>query len=190
MATTTETLQDASTTQQSSFEKRLQQVLGRIRQTDLTSLGLDLVETNDDAPGLLSRYSSALRDGRKTAEADALDRVREKVIDKKAFGGLGLSDNATANPTEQTEILFLVEAWLEAINSKERAQDFLSYRKSPTEGTKPMTLAQKIFAQHVVGEKPATGLSAGDVVRVGIDWILASELSWQVCMLFNAPFAC
>jgi len=43
-----------------------------------------------------------------------------------------------------------------------------------------MTLAQKIFAQHVIGEMPSYGLKAGDVVRVGVDWILASELSWSV----------
>ena len=178
MATTTEILRGQN--EHVSFESGLQEALGRIRHIDINGLGFNQAVNNDATPGLLSRYSNGLRDGGKTAEADALDRVREKVIDKKAFGGLGLGDNTTADPAQQTEILFLVEAWLEAINSQERARDFLCYRKSPTEGTRPMTLAQKIFAQHAVGEKPAIGLAAGDVVRVGIDWILASELSWQV----------
>ena len=42
-----------------------------------------------------------------------------------------------------------------------------------------MTLAQKIFTQHALGSKQAEhGLSLGDVVRVGVDWVIASELSW------------
>ena len=42
-----------------------------------------------------------------------------------------------------------------------------------------MNLAQKIFALHSLSTLPASGLSTGSVVRVGIDWILASELSWS-----------
>ncbi|KAL2802454.1 hypothetical protein BJX63DRAFT_426062 [Aspergillus granulosus] len=43
-----------------------------------------------------------------------------------------------------------------------------------------MTLAQKIFAQHLLGASPGfDGLRQGAVVRVGLDWVLSSELSWQ-----------
>ena len=41
-----------------------------------------------------------------------------------------------------------------------------------------MTLTQKIFAQHALSQLPESGLSTGSVVQVGLDWILASELSW------------
>ena len=184
MPTTTETLQATSSNPHVSFGSQLRQALARIRHVDLNTLSHDQAEEGSGIPGLLSQFASSLRDGDKTAEAEALDRVHEKVIDKKAFGGLGLSESAIASPLQQAETLFLVEAWLEAINSRERATNFLSHRSSPAEGTKPMTLAQKIFAQHVVGDKPATGLAVGDVVRVGVDWILASELSWQVSTLF------
>jgi hypothetical protein len=173
------------------LESKLRDLLSRIRNVDLDALSLDAVGSTGTVaaaaaatiPGLLARYADALRRGHRPAEADALDQVREKVVDKKAFGGLGLPEDSivAATPAQVGETLFLAEAWLEGINSRERAADFLAgCRPKAAEGTRPMTLAEKIFAQHVVGEKPAKGLAAGDVVRVGIDWILASELSWQV----------
>lgn len=118
----------------------------------------------------------------KVPESEALAQVLEKVIDSPNFGGLGLGSSRTteATPQQVSESLFLVEAWLDSVTSAERAKGFLSYLPSAAPGTKPMTLAQKIFAQHVIGDKPAQGLVAGDVVRVGVDWILASELSWAV----------
>ena len=183
MVATTVTLQGAPGTQVEGFERALQQALSRIRNINLTALDIEATRSANSAAGLLSRYSSTLKDAHKPAEAEALEQVREKVVDRKEFGGLGLDDSDAATPAQQAEILFLIEAWLEAINSHERARNFLSYSSTPAEGTRPMTLAQKVFAQHVVGKKPARGLAAGDVVRVGIDWVLASELSWQVCFI-------
>ncbi|KIW24169.1 uncharacterized protein PV07_09899 [Cladophialophora immunda] len=179
METTTETLQSAPETRGDEFESKLRDLLSRTRKVDLTALNLSPEKSSNGIPAVLLCYAQALKEAHHAPEAEALDQVREKALDRKAFGGLGLHDDDTATPAEQSETLFLVEAWLEAVNSRERAQNFLSYRSSPAEGTRPMTLAQKIFAQHVIGDKPGKGLAAGDVVRVGIDWILASELSWQ-----------
>jgi hypothetical protein len=53
-----------------------------------------------------------------------------------------------------------------------------------SEKTKPMNLAQKIFAHHTIGGCPIEGLAIGDVVRVGVDWIIASELSWSVRLTY------
>ncbi|KIW73234.1 hypothetical protein PV04_01368 [Phialophora macrospora] len=192
--TTTQTQQAYSSSSSPSpssagdnLESKLRELLSRVRHVDLDLLGIDAVDltsTTLTIPALLARYADALRRANRPAEADALDQVREKVVDKKAFGGLGLrEDDPVAVATSSqvvAETLFMAEAWLEGINSRERAADFLvGCRPRRAEGTRPMTLAEKIFAQHVVGEKPAGGLATGDVVRVGIDWILASELSWQ-----------
>lgn len=195
MATTTEIrqapLSTSTQTQDATFESQLRDLLSRVRNVDSQSLDLASAKSLDSIPNILSGYSIALKDAQKVVESEALVQVCEKVVDRIAFGGLGLgATTIEATPSQTEEALFLVEAWLEAINSRERSKDFLSYRSSPAEGTRPMTLAQKIFAQHVVGEKPAAGLAAGDVVRVGIDWILASELSWQVgfpFLFFTAP---
>lgn len=40
-----------------------------------------------------------------------------------------------------------------------------------------MTLTEKIFAAHNVSRKG--DVKPGDVIRVDIDWVLASELSWS-----------
>jgi hypothetical protein len=43
-----------------------------------------------------------------------------------------------------------------------------------------MTLDEKIFAHHTLGGCPIEGITPGDVVRVSIEWIIASELTWSV----------
>ncbi|KIV79205.1 hypothetical protein PV11_06776 [Exophiala sideris] len=161
------------------FETQLQSLLFQTRKVPPCDLTLEPSKPADSIPGTLTRYLSALTRADKVAEAEALQQVYDKVVDSPNFGGLGLSEVAKATAHQYAEALFLVEAWLNAITSRERARDYLSFLGSPAPGTRPMTLAEKIFAQHVIGEKPVHGLRAGDVVRVGVDWILASELSWQ-----------
>jgi len=51
-----------------------------------------------------------------------------------------------------------------------------------SEKTKPMNLAQQIFAYHAIGGCPIEGLAIGDAVRVEMDWIIASGLSWSVSL--------
>lgn len=184
MATLTETLQTTYSglhDAQDQFEGQLRSLLLRVRGVDSQTLPLPARQNpGDTIPNILSRYTDALNQAGKSGEAEALQQVHEKVVDKTSFGGLGLDGVKPASAQQHAEATFLIEAWLEAINSRERAKDYLSCVTSPAAGTRPMTLAQKIFAQHVVGEKPVHGLAAGDVVRVGVDWILASELSWAV----------
>ncbi|HEY8946709.1 MAG TPA: aconitase family protein, partial [Polyangiaceae bacterium] len=43
--------------------------------------------------------------------------------------------------------------------------------------TRPMTLSQKILAEHAIGlSRP--WVQAGDMLRIRVDWTLASELAW------------
>jgi hypothetical protein len=69
----------------------------------------------------LSALSSALTRISRQREAGAIDRVLEKAVDKKAFGGLGLSRSGPAPSSVYGEVLFLTEAWLESLNSQEKA---------------------------------------------------------------------
>ncbi|KAI1610291.1 aconitase family protein [Exophiala viscosa] len=164
---------------QSILGPGLQRLLSQTRKVRPDDLVFDSSRTADTIPGTLSCYISALTEADKPAEAEALQQVYDKVVDSPSFGGLGLTEGAQASAHHEAEAVFLVEAWLNAITSRERARDYLSFLNAPAPGTRPMTLAEKIFAQHVLGEKSTHGLKAGDVVRVGVDWILASELSWQ-----------
>ena len=130
----------------------------------------------------LSALSSALTRISRQCEAGAIDQVLEKAVDKKAFGGLGLSRSGSATPSDYEEVIFLTEAWLESLNSQEKAATQLSTIDVRSAKTKPMNLAQKIFAHHTISGCPIEGLAIGDLVRVRVDWIIASELSWSVSL--------
>lgn len=131
---------------------------------------------------VLETTISALRSNSKILEADALSQVLEKITQSPTYGGLGLSSSSTPTQDEYEEIKFLCDAWLHSISSKATARSYLTTNPSRHPTSRPMTLAQKIFTQHALGMSPTAafqGLALGDVVRVGVDWIIASELSWS-----------
>lgn len=115
-------------------------------------------------------------------EAEALKLAFDRITDDEYHGGLGVGKDSH-NPLKDLseEALTLCNAWLESIASADNARSYnVPLDEAVTNAnTRPMTLAQKIFAQHVIGKQPENGLKPGDVVRVGIDWVLASELSWS-----------
>ncbi|EXJ75019.1 uncharacterized protein A1O5_01715 [Cladophialophora psammophila CBS 110553] len=112
------------------------------------------------------------------ADAAAFRDVRELAILSTDFGGLGLRpDCENLSVQDTSELLFLISAHLEAVNSAERARSQLhplSWRPQERRG---MTLAEKIFAAHDIDQRGE--VKPGDVIRVDVDWILASELSWK-----------
>jgi 3-isopropylmalate dehydratase small subunit len=44
---------------------------------------------------------------------------------------------------------------------------------------RPMTLTQKILFAHAINPPQKDGLKAGDLVRIRVDWTIASELAWN-----------
>lgn len=53
----------------------------------------------------------------------------------------------------------------------------MSSLRRPEDAAPPMTLSQKILAHHARGlSRP--WVAAGDVIRIGVDWTIASELAW------------
>ncbi|RDW80791.1 putative 3-isopropylmalate dehydratase [Coleophoma crateriformis] len=129
----------------------------------------------------LDRLCEALDTIGKDAEADAFRHAlqlyqigRERDIDNS-----GASNSNAQLKNEQFEDLeFLVEAWLEALNSAESARTLPAPLPVRSLGTRPMTLAEKIFAHHAFSLPSPDGLKSGELVRISIDWIIASELSW------------
>ena len=159
-----------------SFQASLLDILSKSRGIDQKFIKSEL---GNSISAVLSETCRQLREISKQEEAQALDQVRDKVADPISFGGLGLADDNVPTTEQYNEIVFLCEAWLQSLKSCERSNCYLSTNPSRPQGTKPMTLAQKIFTQHALGSKDAEhGLALGDVVRVGVDWIIASELSW------------
>lgn len=129
---------------------------------------------------IVAHYAHVLR-GDHPQDADALDRLLEKATDRHAFGGLGLNMDETLDELQYAEIVFQAEAYLESVNSSLHTRDFLQTSHEAAGTSKPMTLAQKIFTQHALsGIQPGSNsLAASDVIRAGVDWIIASELSWH-----------
>lgn len=163
---------------------QITKLLQTSRKIDSNELLQQVSTSTKERPTLSTAFdaiNSSLKYLGRSAEVDALQSAYEKVTEQKEYGGLAISADQTAlDPTSFEAVLFQVEAYLTALSKKEASRQTLPVISTPAPGTKPMTIAEKIFAHHAVGEIPPQGLSAGDVIRVGLDWVLASELSWDV----------
>lgn len=142
--------------------------------------------TYDSIPDGLLQLAKKLDEQSKSVEAETIRNVHEKACESPNFGGLGLSLSKDLTEADYDEVLFLVEAWLESLNAYEKAVPSPQTSSTKSGEVKPMTLAQKIFAQHVVGGCDSTGLQLGDVVRTNVDWVIASELSWEVSSISSS----
>lgn len=109
-------------------------------------------------------------------EADILREVGQKCITPTNFGGLGLAADQQLNDQQIKEILSLCEAWLESLNSVDAAKHRPAPLPSRPPGRRGMTVAEKYFAIHDVEHSGV--VKPGQVIRVAVDWIMASELSW------------
>lgn len=118
--------------------------------------------------------------GNHQREAEALQDVYNHCTSPVDFGGLALSPDSQLSEKDQTEILFLVSAYLESLNSVDRHRRLLEPLQERPKGRRGMTLAEKIFAAHDVERKGE--VKPGDVIRVDVDWVIASELSWSVSL--------
>lgn len=118
------------------------------------------------------------------AEGEAIGHVAQLCATDVELGGLGIvGDSAAADERALHEVEFLVDAWLSAISSREasaqQARPALRRRLGGTpDGARPMTLAEKILAYHAFSLPSPRGVRPGDVVRVWLDWVIASEVAW------------
>ena len=125
----------------------------------------------------LQTLSSILVSNGHSKEAEVLQEVYDHVHLPTDFGGLGLKAGKQPSSEMDAEILFLVSAYLQALNSVERAKMPAPLLKTRPAGRRGMTLSEKIFAAHDVHRHGS--VKPGDVVVVNVDWIMASELSWH-----------
>jgi hypothetical protein len=106
--------------------------------------------------------------------------VLDLCTSDRELGGLGLGDKAWNSTDHEAlqEVTFLTEAWLAAVDSQAAARGLPEPLKHKNAGTCPLNLAEKILAHHAFSVPRPEGVQAGDLLRVSIDWIIASELSW------------
>ena len=109
----------------------------------------------------------------------------ELCLSETDVGGLGLG-SLSQSPLEEIgleklkDVTFLVEAWLQALNSVDDSRRLPDGMVKADCGRRPMTLSEKIFVHHATGAPSPAGIKPGDLIRVSVDWVIASELSWVV----------
>ncbi len=110
--------------------------------------------------------------------SEALYETVGKCTTSEDFGGYGLDTETPLTPSQEADVVFLCSAFIEAVKSEERARSKPQPLRHRPQGRRGMTMAEKIFAAHDVS--PRGYVRPGDIIQVDVDWILASELSWQV----------
>ncbi|RAH70345.1 aconitase family protein [Aspergillus aculeatinus CBS 121060] len=138
-----------------------------------------IISTPDD---FLTHLAVELDARGRSADASTLRYVLDLCHTETERGGLGFpvfpGVDWSLNQTQRQGLRGLLEAWLESLNSAERARGLHSPLSVRASSTRPMTLAEKILAHHAFSLPSAEGLKGGDFIRVTVDWIIASELSW------------
>jgi homoaconitase/3-isopropylmalate dehydratase large subunit len=109
-------------------------------------------------------------------EADALIEAYQHSVTIPEFGGLGLTSDHEATAEQVTEVEFLVSAYLDALNYQDRKSSPPQPLDSRPDGRRGMTVAEKILAAHDASRKGS--VKPGDVLRIDVDWVIASELNW------------
>lgn len=113
-----------------------------------------------------------------TREGDILKHVAFLSTLPLELGGLGYKPDSILDTEQKDGVLSLLSAWMESLNSIDRAKSTPAYLSSRPKGRRGMTLSEKIFAAHSISGKGE--VKPGDVIRVDVDWILASETAWMV----------
>ncbi|KAK7926607.1 hypothetical protein PG985_003605 [Apiospora marii] len=126
--------------------------------------------------GTIKLASASIQDAH-PRESEALQQVLAIAENAPNYGGLGLNENTTVSEEDRNELIFLVSAWLEALNSADRSRPALEPSATKPPDRRPMNVTEKIFALHDV--EPKGWVKPGQMIRVRVDWIMASEFSWH-----------
>ncbi|KAF9690425.1 hypothetical protein EKO04_011558 [Ascochyta lentis] len=127
----------------------------------------------------LRQIATALSERGAISESQAISHVSDLCTTDKDLGGLDLFKKTWKDTTSQEldDVEFLVDAWLAAIDFA--AVPSVKPLKYKALGTRPMNLTEKIFGHHALSGASKEGVRTGDLVRVAIDWIIASEVTWM-----------
>ncbi|PCG89472.1 Aconitase/3-isopropylmalate dehydratase large subunit, alpha/beta/alpha, subdomain 1/3 [Penicillium occitanis (nom. inval.)] len=152
------------------------EVLRLLHQARNISLDASEILSSRNILGQLKTVSQVLQAHGYPREATAVNDVLILCEQPSELGGLGLDRNQALAEDEEAEIIFLISAWLEALNSADRTKAKLEPLSFRPAGRRGMTLSEKIFAMHDVAQTGS--VKVGDLIRVDVDWVIASEASW------------
>ncbi|CAH0043799.1 unnamed protein product [Clonostachys solani] len=155
------------------------ELLGFLRESRQVRLPATLDLSKTLRPNLLQQIrelATSLEQHGQPREAEAFRDLVRHCLDSTDFGGLGLDLDQPLSRDETAEVIFFASAYLEALNSVDRSREPTAPLSCRPTGRRGMTLSEKIFASHDVERNGE--VKPGDVIRVDIDWVIASELSW------------
>src|SRR5690242_3897007 len=115
-------------------------------QVDATELSSQPLTTLSSIRPLIS----TLQDRNHSREAQILSEVTALCTKGPDYGGLGIQLDTHLNESQKKEVIFLVSAWLESLNSQDRAKAPLPPLDVRPAGRCGMTVTEKIFAMHDV----------------------------------------
>lgn len=143
---------------------------------------LDFTRAGDTHPSpqaVLTACSYELRNRNHLQEEQIILHVVDLCNANVEVGGLGLRDRHWRDfiPEDLRRVLDLTESWLLTVNSLKTRIPKLPLPQKPV-NRKPMTLTSKILAHHAISCAQTSHVTVGEVLRVNIDWVIASELSW------------
>lgn len=133
----------------------------------------------------LKAFSALFKETGHTREGDILNHVAVLSTLPVELGGLGYKPDSILDTEQKDSVLFLLSAWMESLNSTDRVKSTPAHLSSRPEGRRGMTLSEKIFAAHDISGRGE--VKPGDVIRVDVDWILASETAWLVHKIKHTP---
>ncbi|KAJ5081503.1 aconitase family protein [Penicillium alfredii] len=132
----------------------------------------------DNFVTVLDNFIHTLKVQHKEREAEALLRAKDISLESRSHGGLDIELWKPLELSSCDAIVFWVEAWLQSLSAAEKSRLLPYPRPERPSQRRGMTLTEKIFAHHSIGPISPAGLRAGDFVRVVVDWVAASEISY------------
>ncbi|KAL5365338.1 hypothetical protein BJX96DRAFT_181541 [Aspergillus floccosus] len=154
------------------------EALDKIRNIAVSSAPFEHAHS-DNILGRISAIADILNDLGHDRESTALRDVLAICKEPEDLGGLGLVDLTgyqSVTAEQEAGIIFLISAWLESLNSTDRAKSRPPCLTVRLPGRRGMTLSEKIFALHDINGKG--WVAPGELIRVDVDWVIASEASW------------
>lgn len=164
------------------FGNRLSDIFQNVRRVSLSRPELDFTRAGHTYPSpqaVLTACAHELHHRKHLQEQQIILHVVDLCNADVEVGGLGFRDRCwrDLSPEDLRRLLDLTESWLWTINSLKTHIAKLPLPQKPV-GRAPMTVTSKILAHHAISCAQTSHVTVGELLRVNIDWVMASELSW------------
>ncbi|KAJ2610927.1 hypothetical protein H4S08_003401 [Coemansia sp. RSA 1365] len=115
-------------------------------------------------------------------EANIIELAVRRVLDSGELNGWGIRTKDLGGSASTVEVgdavVRAATSYAEGLNVEDRVAPAPLLLERPA-ARRGMTLCEKIIAHHAIGLTAPGDVKPGDMVCVGVDWTIASELTWK-----------